>query len=41
MKIQNGKEYDSNMWYEDFGDEVPDGLESPNFPGTSEPAKMV
>ena len=21
---------DSNMWYEDFGDEVPDSLESPN-----------
>ena len=31
----------NNLWYEDFGDEVPDSLESPNFPGTNEPEKMV
>ena len=31
---------DSNMWDEDFGDEVPDSLESPNFPGTKELAKL-
>lgn len=31
----------NSMWYEDLGDEVPDSLESPNFPGTNEPEKMV
>lgn len=39
-KFQGGKECNSNTWYEDII-EVPDNLESPNFPGPHEPEEIA
>lgn len=41
IRVQDTKEYNSNTCYKDILDEVPDSLESPNFPETNEPEEMA